>query len=67
MGLLDLKINSTGSILWQTVLGGVSGDYANAISATTDGGFIVGGFSYSSAGGDKDENAIGDADFGLFV
>ena len=58
-----LKINSTGSILWQTVLGGVSGDYANAISATTDGGFIVGGFSYSSAGGDKDENAIGDADF----
>ena len=58
-----LKINSTGSILWQTVLGGVSGDYANAISATTDGGFIVGGFSYSSAGGDKDEDAIGDADF----
>ena len=58
-----LKINSTGSILWQTVLGGVSGDYANAISATTDGGFIVGGFSYSSAGGDKDEDALGDADF----
>lgn len=58
-----LKINSTGSILWQTVLGGFSGDYANAISATTDGGFITAGFSYSNSGGDKEEDALGDADF----
>lgn len=58
-----LKITSAGAIIWQDVIGGSSGDYANAIAITADEGFIVGGYSYSNAGGDKVEDAFGDADY----
>ncbi|HNM08840.1 MAG TPA: T9SS type A sorting domain-containing protein, partial [Chitinophagales bacterium] len=58
-----LQLNSTGNILWQSVVGGSSGDYANSIGTTFDGGVIVGGYSYSNAGGEKTENSIGDADY----
>ncbi len=58
-----MKLNSTGSIIWQTVLGGSGGDYANAISATADEGFIIGGYSYSNASGEKTEDGFGDADY----
>ena len=58
-----LKLNNSGSIIWQSTIGGTSGDYVNAIRATADEGFIVGGYSYSNAGGDKEEDAYGDADY----
>jgi len=58
-----IKITNLGAISWQTVLGGASGDYANAISTTADEGFIIGGYSYSNASGEKTENAFGDADY----
>ena len=58
-----LKITSTGSITWQTVIGGAGGDYANAISATADEGFIIGGYSYSNASGEKTDDSFGDADY----
>ena len=58
-----LKLTSGGSITWQTVLGGSGGDYPNAINTTADGGYIVGGYSYSGATGEKTEDNIGDADY----
>ncbi|MBK7035657.1 MAG: T9SS type A sorting domain-containing protein [Bacteroidetes bacterium] len=58
-----LKLTAGGSITWQTVLGGSGGDYANAINTTADGGYIVGGYSYSGATGEKSEANIGDADY----
>ena len=58
-----LKLTSTGSITWQTVLGGSGGDYVHAINTTADGGYIVGGFSYSGITGEKTEANIGDADY----
>jgi len=58
-----LKITNLGAITWQTVLGGSSGDYANAVSPTADGGYIVGGYSYSGITGEKTESNIGDADY----
>jgi len=58
-----LKLTSTGSITWQTVLGGLGGDYVHAINTTADGGYIVGGFSYSGITGEKTEANIGDADY----
>lgn len=58
-----LKLNNTGTITWQNVIGGTGGDYANAIEPTADGGYILGGYSYSNSGGDKTENTNGDADY----
>ncbi|MEO9004853.1 MAG: T9SS type A sorting domain-containing protein [Ginsengibacter sp.] len=50
-----VKLNSTGNIEWQKSLGGSSDDAAYAIQQTTDGGYIVAGFSLSNDG-DVDGN-----------
>lgn len=59
-----LKLDSTGAIVWQNSIGGALVDrpVANAFQ-TTDGGFIIGGFSTSPASGDKSENSFGGADY----
>ena len=43
-----LKIDGTGVLLWQTVLGGSTVDLEQSIKPTPDGGAIVGGFTGSS-------------------
>jgi hypothetical protein len=45
-----VKLDSTGTIEWQKSLGGTDDDVANSIQQTTDGGFLVGGRSYSNDG-----------------
>ncbi len=45
-----LKLNSSGNLVWQTSLGGTDDDYAYAIEPTTGGGFIAGGYTYSTDG-----------------
>jgi hypothetical protein len=45
-----VKLNNTGGLEWQKSLGGNSIDQANAIRQTTDGGYIVAGYSYSNNG-----------------
>jgi hypothetical protein len=58
-----VKNDASGNIQWQTVIGGSGGDFLNSISQTTDGGYILGGYSNSSASGSKTENQIGCMDF----
>ncbi|WP_445722599.1 T9SS type A sorting domain-containing protein [Flavobacterium sp.] len=43
-----VKINNTGSIIWQKSYGGSGYDYANDVRQTTDGGYILCGASTSS-------------------
>jgi uncharacterized delta-60 repeat protein len=43
-----IKLNSDGSLDWQKMYGGSSRDYAWSIQETADGGYIVGGYSYST-------------------
>src|SRR5690606_40298282 len=50
------------AILWQKTIGGSAGDYSNAFEATSDGGYILGGFSNSSISGEKTENGQGGYD-----
>ncbi|MBK6482414.1 MAG: hypothetical protein IPG01_04620 [Chitinophagaceae bacterium] len=50
-------------IEWQNAIGGNGGDYLEAIQQTSDGGYIVGGFSNSDISGDKTENQSGGSDF----
>ena len=58
-----LKMDGLGNILWQNTIGGSSGDGLSDISNTPDGGYILGGFSYSNISGDKTENSKGGADY----
>ncbi len=45
-----VKLNSSGDIVWQKCLGGSHDDYANSIQQTSDGGFIVAGYTCSNDG-----------------
>lgn len=49
--LLIMKLNSSGAILSQQVYGGSAGDVGKSISKTTDGGYIISGYSESSNSG----------------
>ena len=45
-----VKLNASGTIQWEKSLGGSFGDYAQSIQQTTDGGYIVAGYSESNDG-----------------
>ena len=45
-----VKLNNTGTIEWQSLLGGSANDYAYSLLATTDGGYVAAGYSYSNDG-----------------
>jgi hypothetical protein len=45
-----VKTDATGTIQWQKSLGGTSNDFASDIQQTTDGGYIVNGYSTSIDG-----------------
>ncbi len=50
-----VKLNATGTIQWEKTLGGTAADFAFSIQQTTDGGYIVGGYT-GSGDGDVTEN-----------
>lgn len=50
------------SIIWQKTIGGSNGDFSNAFEATSDGGFILGGYSDSNISGEKTEDSNGGTD-----
>lgn len=54
-----LKLNSSGSIVWQNTIGGSASDDIYAIERTADGGCILAANSSSDISGDKTENNIG--------
>jgi len=49
-----LKLNSDGSLAWQKTFGGNNEDYAYSIQQTTDGGYIVAGYTRSLGAGKYD-------------
>ncbi|MBK8417191.1 MAG: hypothetical protein IPL22_23340 [Bacteroidetes bacterium] len=61
--ILDSKTDSIGAILWQNTIGGSSNDYLQTVIQTTDGGYLIGGWSYSNISIDKTENSLGSCDF----
>jgi hypothetical protein len=58
-----VKTDSFGSIQWQNTIGGSGSDYCRSIQQTSDGGYILGGYSDSNISGDKLENCIGGDDY----
>jgi hypothetical protein len=57
-----LKLNATGGITWQQLLGGTQSDGLYGIVQTTDGGYIMAGNTYSSASGNVTGTNHGDFD-----
>ena len=52
-GLCDywiIKLDSNGGVQWQKMLGGTLEERASSIKQTTEGGYIIAGFSYSNDG-----------------
>jgi len=58
-----IKLDSVGAIEWQKVIGGHADDFLWSLHSTSDGGYIVGGYSKSNANFEKAENCHGDYDY----
>ncbi len=58
-----LKLDAWGNIQYQNVIGGSDTDELNSIKATSDGGYICGGSSFSGISGDKTTPVFGISDY----
>ncbi|WP_271769962.1 fibronectin type III domain-containing protein [Aquimarina algiphila] len=56
-----IKLNNSGDMIWETNIGGNSDEAGNSIQQTTDGGYIVVGFTDSN-----DQDISGDTSFADF-
>ncbi|RDB05961.1 3-coathanger stack domain-containing protein [Runella aurantiaca] len=55
-----VKLNNVGTIEWQKALGGTGSEAVNSIVQTTDGGYIVAGYSGSNDGDVAGHHGFGD-------
>jgi len=58
-----VRLDSSGSKLWDKRFGGTHVDYMYSLSQTIDNGFILGGFSSSDSSGDKSQQSRGSTDY----
>lgn len=61
-----VKTDSLGNKQWDKTFGGYDRDYLYSVQQTSDGGYILGGWSYSGNTGDKTQplhGAYGDSDY----
>jgi len=58
-----VKIDSAGNKQWDKDFGGTSVQYLYSVQQTADGGYALGGYSYSGIGGDKTQASFGLMDF----
>jgi hypothetical protein len=50
-----VKLDAAGNKQWDKTLGGNNLDFLSSLQQTQDGGYIIGGSSYSGISGDKTE------------
>lgn len=58
-----LKLNPSGNVIWQNTIGGERDDVLAITRQTPDGGYILGGHSFSYTSGDKTQDSVGVADY----
>src|SRR5438128_2088681 len=54
-----IKFDNKGNKQWDKTIGGIADDMLVAVQQTSDGGYVLGGYSYSNKSGDKSEDRIG--------
>ena len=57
-----IKMDADGNKQWDKTIGGIANDALSSIEVTSDGGFLLGGYSESPISNDKSEAQIGPAD-----
>lgn len=58
-----VKIDECGTKEWDQSYGGINGDVLSQVKQTSDGGYILGGYSLSGATGNKTEASMGSTDY----
>jgi len=58
----SLLTDQNGNVIWNKTMGGLGGESARSAVESTDGGFIIGGYSNSDISGDKLEPGLGGSD-----
>jgi len=58
-----IKLNGDGEIVWQKTIGGSMGEGCYSVDQTSDGGYILGGFTWSIDGDVSGSINRGDSDF----
>lgn len=58
-----IMIDPNGNKLWNKLYGSKFSDFATSIAPTSDGGYIIGGYSNSPAGFNKSEGFVGVTDY----
>ncbi|MBK9402340.1 MAG: hypothetical protein IPN36_16300, partial [Bacteroidetes bacterium] len=58
-----VKLDTAGYIQWQNTIGGSNADRLTSVLETTDGAYVLGGWSWSDISGDKTENCYVLEDF----
>lgn len=53
-----IKLTEKGRVLWDKTIGGSADDFLKGIQLTSDGGYVLGGDSYSYISGEKTENCL---------
>src|SRR4051812_33957896 len=54
-----VKLNKSGKIEWDKTIGGNDYDYLMSLDQTKDGGYMLGGYSFSNKSGEKTQNNRG--------
>ena len=65
LGVFDywvLKVNASGSVLWDKTYGGTGQEELSSVIALWDGSYVLGGISLSGVSGDKTEASRGNFD-----
>ncbi len=57
-----VKLSDYGNVVWQRMIGGSEDEWAGTVQQTADGGFVIFGYSLSSASGDLTRTNHGKAD-----
>jgi hypothetical protein len=58
-----VKTDGSGNIQWENTIGGTDADDFFIVQQTSDGGYIIGGYSRSDISGDKTEQSLGNEDY----
>jgi len=58
-----VKLDAQGGTQWDRAYGGSGPDYFTSLRQTTDGGYVLGGYSGSAVGGDKSQPSRGVYDY----